>query len=130
VQEDRPLAARAWSSACASPCRPPRRPAVDLQRLHAERLGALGDVADRRVLRSGVDSAHLLSSQHEHRRHLPELREVERLVERADVRRAVAEERDGDARLAAHLNASAAPVICGRPPPTTAFAPMFPRSTS
>src|SRR5205085_1614332 len=27
-------------------------------------------------------------------------------------------------------NASAMPVICGRPPPTTAFAPMFPRSTS
>ena len=33
----------------------------------------------------------------------PELREVERLVERADVRRAVAEERDRDARLAAQL---------------------------
>src|SRR5205085_2772612 len=27
-------------------------------------------------------------------------------------------------------NASAMPVICGRPPPTTAFAPRFPRSTS
>ena len=34
---------------------------------------------------------------------LPELREVERLVERADVRRAVAEERDRDARLVAEL---------------------------
>ena len=34
---------------------------------------------------------------------LPELREVQRLVERAGVRRAVAEERDGDALLAAHL---------------------------
>ena len=39
----------------------------------------------------------------EDRRQLPQLREVERLVERPDVRRAVAEVRDGDARLAAHL---------------------------
>ena len=36
-------------------------------------------------------------------RNLPELCEVERLVERADVRRAVAEERDCDPRLAAEL---------------------------
>ena len=41
--------------------------------------------------------------EHEDRRHRPELREVHRLVERARVRRAVAEERHGDALLAAHL---------------------------
>ena len=29
-----------------------------------------------------------------------------------------------------NLKASAAPAIAGRPPPTTAFAPRFPRSTS
>jgi hypothetical protein len=39
----------------------------------------------------------------EHRGYSPELREIERLVEGADVRRAVAEESDGDARLAAQL---------------------------
>ncbi len=36
-------------------------------------------------------------------RNPPQLREVQRLVERPDVRRAVAEERDRDARFAAHL---------------------------
>jgi len=39
--------------------------------------------------------------EHEDRGHLPELGEVERLVEGPDVGRAVAEERDRDARLAA-----------------------------
>ena len=77
--------------------------AVGLHRLHPERLRAVGKVADRRVLRLRRRLGPLVVLEHEDRRDLPELREVQRLVERADVRRAVAEERDGDARLAAQL---------------------------
>jgi hypothetical protein len=51
-------------------------------------------------------------------------------VECADVRRAVAEEGDCDARLAAQLECERRAGDRGRPPPTTAFAPRFPRSTS
>jgi hypothetical protein len=61
---------------------------------------------------------------------LPELREVERLVEGADVRRAVAEERDRDARLVAQLEREPAPTIAADRRRSTAFAPRFPRSTS
>jgi hypothetical protein len=50
-------------------------------------------------------------------------------VERADVRRAVAEERDRDARLAPQLEGERRAML-GSPPPTTAFEPMFPSSTS
>ncbi len=77
--------------------------AVDLDRLHAERLRAVGEVADRRVLPLGGRLGPVLSSQHEHRGHFPELCKVERFVEGADVRRAVAEERNRDARLATEL---------------------------
>ena len=77
--------------------------AVDLDRLHAERLRALGEVADRRVLRLRRRLGPVVVLEHEDGGDLPELRHVERLVERADVRRAVAEERNRDARLAAHL---------------------------
>ena len=51
-------------------------------------------------------------------------------MERPDVGRAVAEERDGDAGPLRSLKASAAPTMAGSPPPTTAFAPRLPRSTS
>src|SRR5207253_7008498 len=65
---------------------------VGLQRLHPEGFRALREVADRGVLRLGRRLGPLVVLEHEHRGHLPELREVERLVEGADVRRAVAEE--------------------------------------
>src|SRR5205823_11374194 len=46
---------------------------------------------------------------------LPELRQVERLVERPDVRRAVSEERDGDARLVPKLEGEARAGHGGQP---------------
>jgi hypothetical protein len=55
----------------------------------------------------GVDSAQWLFSQTNSRLRLPELPQVERLVEGADVRRAVAEERDRDARLVTQLEREA-----------------------
>ena len=76
---------------------------VDLHRLHPERLRAVGEVADRRVLRLRRRLGPLVVLEHEDGRHLPERGEVQRLVERADVRGAVAEEGDRDARLAAQL---------------------------
>src|SRR5256885_6062538 len=51
------------------------------------------------------------------RRHLPKLREVERLVEGADVRRAVAEEGDADARLATELEGQCGADDGGQPAP-------------
>ena len=48
-------------------------------------------------------------------RNAPELREVERLVEGADVGGAVAEEGDRDARLAAHLEGKRRPDDAGEP---------------
>ena len=60
-------------------------------------------VADRLVLRLGRRLRPAVVLADEYDRHLPELGEVHRLVEGADVGRAVAEERDRDARLAAHL---------------------------
>src|SRR6266542_1746444 len=77
--------------------------AVGLQRLHAERLGALREIAQRCVLRLRRRLGPLVVLEHEDGGNAPELREVERLVEGADVRRAVAEEGERDARLAAHL---------------------------
>ena len=52
-------------------------------------------------LRRGLGPVVVL--EHEDGGDLPELRHVQRLVERADVRRAVAEESESDTRLAAHL---------------------------
>src|SRR2546430_17475821 len=75
--------------------------AADLHRLHSERLGALAEVADRRVLALGSRFGPVVVLADEQGRNGPELGEVERLVEGADVRRAVAEERDPDPRLAA-----------------------------
>src|SRR3954451_24026647 len=76
---------------------------VGLERLHAERLRAVAQVANRGVLPLRRRLGPLVVLEDEHRRHLPELREIQCLVERADIRRAVAEERECDARLAAQL---------------------------
>src|SRR5439155_1594535 len=64
---------------------------------------ALRDVLDRHVLPARRRFRPVVVLAHEHGRNLPELREVERLVERPDVRGAVAEEGDADARLPAKL---------------------------
>ena len=79
--------------------------AVDLHRLHpvCERRFSISSTASgsccvrRRRLRPAV------VLEHEDGRKLPELREVHRLVERARVGGAVAEERDRDARLVLQL---------------------------
>src|SRR4051812_17248738 len=76
---------------------------VRLQRLHPERLRTLGEVADRRVLALGRRLRPVIVLEDEDGGNPPELGKVERLVERADVRRPVAEKRDRDARLAPHL---------------------------
>jgi hypothetical protein len=77
--------------------------AVDLHDLHPEGLGALAEVADRRVLQLWSGLGPVVVLEHEDGRNLPELRQVERLVEGADVRRPVAEEGDRDTRLATEL---------------------------
>ena len=76
---------------------------VHRHRAHPERDGALREVGDRQLLMRGRRLRVVVVLADEDRGQLPQLREVERLVERPDVRRAVAEVRDGDARLAAHL---------------------------
>src|SRR5579884_58261 len=82
--------------------------AVDLDRAHVVGERALRHVVPhRRVLPAGGRLRPVVVLADEHRLRLPELREVERLVERADVGRAVAEERDGDARLVAQLEREA-----------------------
>ena len=105
-QEDRARSPeRACSSASRASRRPPRRPGRrPLIVVMPNATRALGHGPRSACAASaGVDSAQRLFSQTKTRRHPPELREVERLVERADVRRAVAEERERDARLAAQL---------------------------
>ena len=78
--------------------------AVDLDRVHVVGERALRHVVpDRRVLPARRRLGPLVVLADEHRLRLPELREVERLVEGAGVRRAVAEERDRDPRLVAQL---------------------------
>src|SRR5882724_7304337 len=77
--------------------------AVDLHGLHSERLGALAEVTDRRVLALRRRLGPVVVLADEQGRNGPELGEVERLVEGADVRRPVAEERAPDPRLAAEL---------------------------
>ena len=57
----------------------------------------------RQLLRRGRRLGPAVVLEHEHDRQPPELREVHRLVEGAGVGRAVAEEGNRDARLAAHL---------------------------
>ena len=103
---------------------------VDGDRVHAERDRPLGQVLDRQLLGGRRRLRVMVVLADVHGGHLPELREVQRLVEGADVRCPVTEERHGDARLLRSLNASAAPVIAGSPPPTTALAPRKPISTS
>ena len=75
--------------------------AVGLDELHPVRLRALAELVHRKrqmlLRRRRLGPAVVLED--EDRGHLPELAEVQRLVERAGVRRAVAEERDRDARL-------------------------------
>src|SRR5579862_108968 len=82
--------------------------AVDLDRTHVVSESPLRHVVvDRRVLPARRRLGPLVVLAHEHRPRLPELGKVERLVERARVRRAVAEERDRDARLVAQLEREA-----------------------
>ena len=82
--------------------------AVDLDRVHVVGESPLGHVVpDRRVLPAGRRLGPLVVLADEERLGLPELRQVERLVEGAGVGRAVAEERDRDARLVAELEGEA-----------------------
>ena len=84
--------------------------AVDLHRPHVVRERALRHVVpDRRVLPARRRLRPVVVLADEDRLRLPELREVERLMEGADVRRAVAEEGDRDARLAAQLEGERGP---------------------
>ena len=76
---------------------------VDGDGAHAVRLGALGQVLDRQLLARGRGLGPAVVLADEERRHAPELRQVERLVDGADVGGAVAEERDRHARLVAEL---------------------------
>ena len=83
--------------------------AVDLDRVHVVGESPLGHVVpDRRVLPARRRLGPLVVLADEERLGLPELRQVERLVEGAGVGRAVAEERDRDARLVAELEGKAA----------------------
>src|SRR4051794_34715933 len=83
MQEHRALAGACVLERLAGPLNPRLDAlAVGLQRLHAECLRALGEIADRRVLDLRRRPRPLVVPQDEHRRHLPELRHVERLVER------------------------------------------------
>src|SRR4051794_13956080 len=78
--------------------------AVDLHRGHVVGERALRHVVpDRRVLPAGRRLGPLVVLADEERLRLPELRQVQRLVEGAGVRRAVAKEGDRDARLVAQL---------------------------
>jgi len=77
--------------------------AVDLHGRHAECLRAFRQILDGQLLLGGRGLRVMVVLADEDGRHRPQLREVQRLVERADVRRPVAEERDRHARLAAHL---------------------------
>ena len=83
--------------------------AVDLHRLHAEGFRPLRHVLDRHVLLGRRRLRPVVVLADEDGRDVPELREVERLVEGADVRGAVAEERDGNARLVAELERERGP---------------------
>ena len=71
--------------------------AVDLDGLHSERDRALRDVLDRHVLPARRRLRPVVVLADEHGRNLPELRKIERLVERPDVGGTVAEEGDADA---------------------------------
>ena len=79
--------------------------AVGLDELHPVGERALAELLDgqRQLLARGRRLRPAVVLEDEDRRQLPQLREVHRLVERAGVRRAVAEERDRDALLAAQL---------------------------
>ena len=94
---------------------------------HPERIGAPGEVVDRRRRPQRAVLAVQVVGDDEHDRRLPDRGHVERLVERADVRRAVAEERQRDVRLAAASGRRPPrrPRSAG-PAPTMAFAPMLP----
>jgi hypothetical protein len=73
------------------------------QRGHTVGVGPLDHVFDGQVLRRRRRLRVAVVLADEHGRDGPELREVQRLVERADVRGPVAEEGDRDARLGAQL---------------------------
>src|SRR5258708_18897941 len=94
--------------------------AVDFDRAHVVGERALRHVVpDGRVLPAGSGLRPAVVLADEERLRPPELCEVERLVERSDVRRAVAEERDCDARLVAKLEREAR-AADRRQPPTDA----------
>src|SRR6185436_7084025 len=76
---------------------------VDLDRLHSEGDRALGHIFDRHVLPGRGRLSPVVVLADEDGWNLPELRHVERLVEGADVRGAVAEESDRDTRLCTQL---------------------------
>ncbi len=76
---------------------------IHVQRAHPEGSGALGQVLDRPVLRLRRRLRPAVVLADEDDRHLPELSQVQRLVKGPRVGRPVAEEGDGDARLAAQL---------------------------
>ena len=81
-----------------------------------------GDGVDRRVLHVEVVLAD------EQDRQLPDRGEIERLVERPDVRRTVTEEGDGDLVGAAQLRRPGGAAAIGRCAPTIAYDPSIPLS--
>ena len=72
---------------------------VDVQRVHSEGDGALRQISDRLVLRLRRRLRPAVVLADEDGRQPPQLSEIQRLVEGADVGRAVAEEGERDARL-------------------------------
>ena len=78
---------------------------VRLDELHPVGERALAELVhgERQLLARGRRLRPAVVLEDEDRRNLPQLREVHGLVERPRVRRAVAEERDRHALLAAHL---------------------------
>ena len=105
--------------------------AVRLDRVHAERDGAVGEVVDRAVhVEYGVDSAHLLFST---QKIAGTFQSCARFSASWNMPVFVAPSpRNATATLGSLccLNAYAAPAMIPSPPPTTAFEPMLPRGMS
>jgi hypothetical protein len=106
--------------------------AIRLDELHAERRCPLAELVHGKweLLAGRCRLGPAVVLETEDRGHFPELPEVQRLMEGPRVRRAVAEERDRHALLAAHLEGERRSDDAGSPPPTTAFAPRLPTSMS
>src|SRR4029078_5343282 len=91
--------------------------AVGLDELHPERRCPLAELVHgkRELLARRCRLGPAVVLEAEDRGHLPQLPEVQRLVEAPGVRRAVAEERDGHALLATHLEGESGSADGGQP---------------